>query len=74
MISYVTIIAFRRDLHSIFCFLGQLGNEGLNMLLKHIMDEERPETHALTTSGMPSAHAQFMMFFAVYTMLFVTKR
>ena len=29
---------------------------------------------ALPGYGMPSAHAQFMMFFAVYTMIFVAKR
>jgi len=65
-----------RDLHTIAFFIGTLLNEALNMTLKYIIREERPTVRAnyYVEFGMPSSHAQFMLFFSTYTILFLLKR
>ncbi|ROT66983.1 putative dolichyldiphosphatase 1 [Penaeus vannamei] len=42
IVGFVTLILFRRDLHTITFFGGALLNEGINLLLKHIIAEPRP--------------------------------
>uniref|UniRef100_A0A5F9DCW3 Dolichyldiphosphatase n=1 Tax=Oryctolagus cuniculus TaxID=9986 RepID=A0A5F9DCW3_RABIT len=60
-------------------FLGGLAlNEGVNWLIKHVIQEPRPcgGPHAAvgTKYGMPSSHSQFMWFFSVYSFLFLYLR
>ncbi|KAM6297076.1 dolichyldiphosphatase 1 isoform 2-T2 [Aegotheles albertisi] len=75
IVGFVTLIIFKRELHTI-SFLGGLAfNEGVNWLLKHVIREPRPceGTHSTVTTkyGMPSSHSQFMWFFSVYSFLFL---
>lgn len=44
--------------------IGQLLNELLNLVLKHVLRGERPGAAVRTDWGMPSSHAQFMAFSA----------
>ncbi|XP_063065968.1 dolichyldiphosphatase 1 [Engraulis encrasicolus] len=78
LVGFVTLIVFKRELHTISFFGGLILNEGLNWVLKHILQEPRPcgGAHAsLTTEyGMPSSHAQFIWFFVVYFFLFLYLR
>ncbi|XP_065164373.1 dolichyldiphosphatase 1-like isoform X2 [Atheta coriaria] len=71
--GFVTLILFRRDLHTITFFLGTLVSEGLNYFLKHTIQEPRPMTRSSEYNeyGMPSSHAQFVWFFATYVIYFV---
>ncbi|KAL5483776.1 hypothetical protein EMCRGX_G020190 [Ephydatia muelleri] len=75
LVGFVTLITFRRDLHTC-CFLaGIVANEGINFVLKHVIKAPRPSntiyTHSLFVEyGMPSSHAQFMSCFATYLVLF----
>ena len=55
-------------------FAGQMGCEGLNWLLKRVIQEERPRQMHGKGYGMPSSHAQFVAFFATYLSLFVLLR
>uniref|UniRef100_A0A7M4E7A7 Dolichyldiphosphatase n=1 Tax=Crocodylus porosus TaxID=8502 RepID=A0A7M4E7A7_CROPO len=76
--GFVTLIIFKRELHTI-SFLGGLAlNEGVNWLIKNIIREPRPceEAHSTVTTkyGMPSSHSQFMWFFSVYSFLFLYLR
>lgn len=48
--------------------------EGLNFLLKRHIKEERPKIMHGKGYGMPSSHAQFVTFFAVYLALFLMAR
>uniref|UniRef100_G1TQK4 Dolichyldiphosphatase n=1 Tax=Oryctolagus cuniculus TaxID=9986 RepID=G1TQK4_RABIT len=78
IIGFVTLIIFKRELHTI-SFLGGLAlNEGVNWLIKHVIQEPRPcgGPHAAvgTKYGMPSSHSQFMWFFSVYSFLFLYLR
>ncbi|XP_006154022.1 dolichyldiphosphatase 1 isoform X3 [Tupaia chinensis] len=78
IVGFVTLIIFKRELHTI-SFLGGLGlNEGVNWLLKHVIQEPRPcggpHSAVGTKYGMPSSHSQFMWFFSVYSFLFLYLR
>ncbi|XP_047497000.1 dolichyldiphosphatase 1-like [Penaeus chinensis] len=76
IVGFVTLILFRRDLHTITFFAGALLNEGINLLLKHIIAEPRPwlRKGLYTEYGMPSSHSQMMWFFAAYCVLFLIFR
>uniref|UniRef100_A0A672RW44 Dolichyldiphosphatase n=1 Tax=Sinocyclocheilus grahami TaxID=75366 RepID=A0A672RW44_SINGR len=66
-----------RSLSQISFFGGLIMNEGLNWLLKHILQEPRPcggHTSVTTEYGMPSSHSQFIWFFVVYFFLFLYLR
>nr|CAB3239468.1 dolichyldiphosphatase 1-like [Phallusia mammillata] len=73
LVSFVTHIYFRREIHTI-CFLGGIFvNEFINLFLKLHYRELRPKgvhmTHGVEY-GWPSAHSQFMSFFMSYIILF----
>lgn len=77
IIAFVTLVIFRRDLHTISYFFGILLNEVINFVLKHLIKELRPckdREILLTEYGMPSSHSQFMWFFAMYLAFFVLIR
>uniref|UniRef100_A0A671QF13 Dolichyldiphosphatase n=1 Tax=Sinocyclocheilus anshuiensis TaxID=1608454 RepID=A0A671QF13_9TELE len=74
---YLVLIAFFipcvHSLSQISFFGGLIMNEGLNWLLKHILQEPRPcggHSSVTTEYGMPSSHSQFIWFFVVYFFLF----
>ena len=70
MVSYATLIAYRRDSTSILNCCGQLLNLLLNLLLKRLFDQPRPDEAAeMEDPGMPSNHAQFISFFATLNIL-----
>jgi len=76
LVSFTTLILFRRDLHTIAFFSGILINEGINSMLKHTIKQARPMTRNVQYNeyGMPSSHSQFMWFFAAYAALFLWVR
>ncbi|KAI7795796.1 dolichyldiphosphatase 1 [Triplophysa rosa] len=78
LVGFVTLIVFKRELHTISFFGGLVINEGLNWLLKHIVREPRPceggHSSLTTEYGMPSSHSQFIWFFVVYFFLFLYLR
>ncbi|KAJ5669338.1 dolichyldiphosphatase [Penicillium macrosclerotiorum] len=73
-VSYATLVWASREMEVILMFAGQLGCEALNFVLKRIIKEERPKEMFGKGYGMPSSHAQFMTFFAVYLTLFLVFR
>jgi len=73
-ITYATLIWSTRELEILIMFAGQLGCEGLNWLLKRYIREERPTQMLGKGYGMPSSHAQFAAYFAVYLGLWVLVR
>ncbi|KAJ3416719.1 Dolichyldiphosphatase 1 [Chytridiales sp. JEL 0842] len=71
IVSYLTIIAVRRDVLVALMFLGQLLNEGLNLIAKKSIKEPRPTGNGY---GYPSSHSQFMTFFATFISLHIFLR
>uniref|UniRef100_A0A3B4ZDY2 Dolichyldiphosphatase n=1 Tax=Stegastes partitus TaxID=144197 RepID=A0A3B4ZDY2_9TELE len=78
LVGFVTLIVFKRELHTISFFGGLILNEGVNWLLKNILREPRPCAGAHSTLyseyGMPSSHSQLIWFFVVYFFLFLYLR
>ncbi|KAH3797871.1 dolichyldiphosphatase 1-like [Dreissena polymorpha] len=77
LVAFVTLIVFRRDIHTISYFVGLLLNEAVNWILKHTIREQRPSRDIsvlFTEYGMPSSHSQFMYFFATYLVFFLLIR
>ncbi|KAG8447991.1 hypothetical protein GDO86_015188 [Hymenochirus boettgeri] len=78
LISFLTLIIFKRELHTISFLLGLVINEGVNWLIKNIIREPRPceGAHVTVTTeyGLPSSHSQFMWFFSAYSFLFLYLR
>ncbi|KAJ5825841.1 dolichyldiphosphatase [Penicillium riverlandense] len=73
-VSYATLMWASREAEVILMFVGQMGCEAFNFVLKRIIKEERPKEMFGKGYGMPSSHAQFMAFFAVYLTLFLLIR
>ncbi|XP_012259735.1 dolichyldiphosphatase 1-like [Athalia rosae] len=74
--GFLALVLFRRDLHTIAFLGGIVVNEVVNFSLKHTICEARPLRREVnyTEYGMPSAHSQFMWFFATYATIFVFVR
>ncbi|XP_050447229.1 dolichyldiphosphatase 1-like [Cataglyphis hispanica] len=71
--GFITLILFRRDLHTIVFFIGIIINDCINSVLKYTICEARPmkRDSLYVEYGMPSTHAQLMWFFTAYTTLFI---
>lgn len=73
-VIYVTLVWASREVELLLMFAGQMGCEALNFVLKRIIQEERPKQMFGKGYGMPSSHAQFVLYFAVYFVLFILFR
>lgn len=76
IVSFITLILFRRDLHTLSYLVGLVLNEGVNYVLKNTLRQGRPifRPSLLHEYGMPSSHSQFMWFFTTYMFLFIWVR
>ncbi|TDH66439.1 hypothetical protein CCR75_009163 [Bremia lactucae] len=74
MIVYFTAITLRRDLDSISMLIGQLVSVVINKVVKKLINQPRPIGAYMSGPGMPSAHSQFMGFFATYSVVYTAKR
>ncbi|KAF1327960.1 Dolichyldiphosphatase 1, partial [Globisporangium splendens] len=74
MVMYATLVVFQRDLDIVVMLIGQLLNEVVNQILKRSIQQSRPEGARMSGSGMPSAHSQFIFFFAAYVVAYTWKR
>ncbi|TQB69562.1 hypothetical protein MPDQ_001691 [Monascus purpureus] len=70
-VVYVSLIWVSREVEVLLMFAGQLGCEAVNFALKRVIKEERPQQMYGKDYGMPSSHAQFVAYFAVYLCLFL---
>ncbi|KAJ0395847.1 hypothetical protein P43SY_002264 [Pythium insidiosum] len=74
MVMYATLVVFQRDLDAMALLVGQLLNEVLNQILKRTIKQSRPHGARMSGAGMPSAHAQFLGFFAAYVVAYTLQR
>jgi len=67
--GHACVLLFRRDLTSLFFWVGYWANEIINSALKFTFRQERPlsEQAKLETYGMPSAHSQLIFFWATFS-------
>lgn len=81
MVFYTSWFLITREIEPAIVVGGHLIGEIINKVIKHIVRQPRPDFHKDfgissygLSYGMPSAHSQFMGFFAVYFMLNVWYR
>jgi dolichyldiphosphatase len=78
-IAFFTLLIFKKELDTLLFLCGQLLNEVLNIVLKNVIREPRPDKHVkfdqtIKTYGMPSQHSQFQAFFTFHCILFILLR
>ncbi|GEQ68510.1 hypothetical protein JCM33374_g2178 [Metschnikowia sp. JCM 33374] len=73
MVFYTSWFLVTREIQPVITVGGHLINELLNSVIKHSVKQPRPEFHrnfgdgsSSLSHGMPSAHSQFMGFYASY--------
>ena len=69
VVALLTLCVFRRDVHVMYIFTGQVINEWMNSIFKLIFKRQRPKGSQRKDYGMPSAHAQFMGYIMTYLIL-----
>ncbi|ETM47158.1 hypothetical protein, variant [Phytophthora nicotianae] len=73
-LMHVTLVTCQRDLDSVSMFLGQVVSEVINKILKKTINQQRPDGARMSGSGMPSAHSQFISYFASYAVAYTYSR
>lgn len=66
MASYAALAVQTREFLIIVMWAGQLVGEGLNWILKHIVQQDRPAESIGNGFGFPSSHSQYMAFFSSF--------
>ncbi|KAK6435415.1 hypothetical protein LTR95_008398 [Oleoguttula sp. CCFEE 5521] len=74
LIIYSTLLYATREIEVALMLAGQLACEALNYILKRTLKGDRPRLDLGKGYGMPSSHAQFMAYWAVYLGLWVVVR
>ncbi|KAF9258940.1 PAP2-domain-containing protein [Marasmius fiardii PR-910] len=69
MASYAALAVQSRELTIIVMWAGQLTNEALNYIIKHIIREDRPTDMVGNGYGFPSSHSQYMGYFSSFLIL-----
>ena len=64
LVVYTTQFFCRREMETCLMLAGQVLSEVLNEALKSLIRQPRPHLELGSGYGMPSAHAQFMAFYA----------
>ncbi|KAF8347907.1 PAP2-domain-containing protein [Amanita rubescens] len=65
MASYAALAVQTREYVILAMWAGQFANEGFNILLKHVVKQDRPDAHG-NGYGFPSSHSQYMGYFAAF--------
>jgi dolichyldiphosphatase len=74
MAAYASLVVQTREILIVNMWAGQMACEGLNWVLKSIIQEDRPDLTLGTGYGFPSSHSQWMGYFASYLILHVLYR
>lgn len=64
-----SIILLRHDGAALWAVIGSISNSALSVVLKRILNQERPATTLRSDPGMPSSHAQSISFISVFAVL-----
>ena len=71
MVGFATLLIFHRSLKTFWLLMGQLLNKALNLILKYLIKEPRPQNLLKDGSfGMPSSHSQFIGFFCTFGLFY----
>ncbi|KAJ6670123.1 LIPID PHOSPHATE PHOSPHATASE EPSILON 1 CHLOROPLASTIC [Salix viminalis] len=71
MTVFGAIILWRHDAKAMWAALGSVVNSILSVILKRILNQERPDSASRSDPGMPSSHGQSIFFTVVFAILSV---
>ena len=66
---FSAIILWRHDAKAMWAALGSAVNSILSVILKRILNQERPDSASRSDPGMPSSHGQSIFFTVVLSIL-----
>ncbi|XP_057976532.1 lipid phosphate phosphatase epsilon 1, chloroplastic isoform X2 [Malania oleifera] len=67
------VILWRHDAEALWAAMGSVINSGLSVILKRILNQERPVSTLRSDPGMPSSHAQSIFFSALFASMSVVE-
>ncbi|KAK9670188.1 hypothetical protein RND81_13G184200 [Saponaria officinalis] len=67
--TFGTVILWRHDPEAVWVVMGSVLNSVLSVVLKQILNQERPVSNRRSDPGMPSSHAQSIFFAFVFVAL-----
>ncbi|KAH9624359.1 hypothetical protein KSS87_004406 [Heliosperma pusillum] len=63
------VILWRHDPEAVWAVMGSVLNSVLSVVLKRVLNQERPVSNRRSDPGMPSSHAQSIFFAAVFVIM-----
>lgn len=63
------VLLCRHDVESLWAAMGSVVNAALSVILKRILNQERPVSTLKSGPGMPSSHAQSILFSVIFAIL-----
>ncbi|KAK9165483.1 hypothetical protein Scep_000674 [Stephania cephalantha] len=72
-ILFGAYVIWRHDAEAMWAVIGSILNVLLSIALKHTLKQERPVSTSESDHGMPSSHAQSLLYAAVFTVLSLVK-
>ncbi|GMH14878.1 hypothetical protein Nepgr_016719 [Nepenthes gracilis] len=63
------VILWKHDAESLWAIVGSVINAGISIILKRILNQERPFFNLRSDPGMPSTHAQSIFFGVIFVVL-----
>lgn len=63
------IVLWRHDPEALWAALGSILNAGLSVILKRVLNQERPVLSSKSDPGMPSSHAQSIFFAVIFVIM-----
>lgn len=67
---FAVVILCRHDAEAMWAVMGSVGNSMLSIILKRILNQERPAPSLRSEPGMPSSHSQsifYIVMFAIFS-------
>lgn len=69
MASYAALAVMTREYLILVMWTGQFAGEGLNLVIKGLIKQERPIENIGNGYGFPSSHSQYMAYFTTFLLL-----
>lgn len=66
---FAALILWRHDTEALWAAMGSVLNSALSVILKRILNQERPASNLRSDPGMPSSHAQSIFYSVVFIIL-----
>jgi len=66
---FAAVLLWRHDAEALWAAMGSVLNSALSVILKRILNQERPVSHLRSDPGMPSSHAQSIFYSVMFVIL-----